>query len=210
METEAKFSIPDGLTARQLKRIMLLNGFRLGAGQTIRVRDTCFDTRARHLLAARNVLRVRHRSDGKTIVTLKAPAERRGAIHRRPETEVETDFVRTPRELSGENLPKRIYKLIAPLIGNEPLHPLLVISQTRYIRVLRHGQRVIGEWSVDHVTLGAGARRHKFYELEIELKKSGTEAELARIIEAFPQRWKLQPQPKSKFERALELMLQTS
>ncbi|MBI4672361.1 MAG: CYTH domain-containing protein [Chloroflexi bacterium] len=206
LEVEAKFAIPDARTARVLQLVARIGEFTLDPAETLRVRDTFYDTRTRALRGARNVLRVRQRSDGRTLVALKAPTKQRGAIHRRPETEVAVNFERAPRKLSRENLPPRLDKLLAPMCNDASLHPLFATMQTRHIRAVRQGRRVIGEWSVDRVEFRAGTRRQVFYELEIELKKSGTEVELAELVEALRQSWKLKPQARGKFQRAQEFM----
>jgi|SRR5581483_871853 inorganic triphosphatase YgiF len=203
MEIEAKFVIPDAVTARRLRALARIGEFALTEAQTLRVRDTFFDTPARTLSAARTVLRVRRRSDGKTFLTLKTPTAQRGAIHRRPEIEAEIPFARAPKTLARENLPPRIYKHIAPCIGDARLQPLVSISQTRHVRLLKKGRRVIGEWSIDRVEFRAGAQIRVMYELEIELSKSEAEAELAELARYIEKEWNLQPQPKSKFARAL-------
>lgn len=204
MEIEAKFSIPDVQTARQLQVLDALGAFVLGAPRVLKMRDTFFDTSARALGSARYVLRVRQRNDDKQFVTLKAPTEKRGAVHHRPETEVELHIARLPNELTRANLPPRVFKHIAPFVGDAALHPLFSITQTRHVRVLKKGRRVIAEWSVDRVEFRAGARRQVFYELEIELKNSGTEAELEEFTNALRKEIKLKPQRSGKFVRALQ------
>ncbi|RIK28346.1 MAG: hypothetical protein DCC52_08500 [Chloroflexi bacterium] len=204
MEIEAKFSIPDARAARQLQALDALGAFTLVAPRILKMRDTFFDTPARDLRRARHVLRVRRRSDGKQFVTLKAPTQKSGAVFRRPETEVEIYFARSPKQLTRALLPMRIAKLVAPLGGDARLYPLFSITQTRQVRALKNGRRVIGEWSVDRVTFRAGARRRVFYELEIELKRTGTEKELAASIAALQKIMQLEPQRRGKFERALE------
>lgn len=203
MEIEAKFTIPDANVARRLRSLTRCGAFTLTAPQTLRVRDTFFDSSTRALRATRHVLRVRFRSDGKTFITLKAPTQKNGALHRRPEIEVPVVLTRAPKILTRASLPARIYKLIAQKINDAPLRPLFSISQTRHVRVLKNGRRIIGEWSVDRVEFRAGARRHAFYELEVELKKSGTEQELAEFIATLQKQIHLEPQRAGKFERAL-------
>lgn len=204
MEIEAKFSVPDVRAAGQLQSLNALGDFILDAPVVLKMRDTFFDTPAGALSHARYVLRLRLRSDGKTFVTLKAPTEKTGAVHRRPETEVAIDLRRIPKTLARSNLPPAVLKRIAPLVGDSELHPLFSITQTRNIRVVKKGRRIIGEWSVDRVEFRAGARRHVLHELEIELKKSGTEQELKEMIKALRKQTKLKPQPRSKFARARE------
>jgi inorganic triphosphatase YgiF len=181
-----------------------LDSFTLGAAHDLKMRDTFYDTPARALITARHVLRVRRRNDAKQFVTLKAPTEKIGAVHRRPEIEVEVDFARLPNHLSRANLPPRVYKHIASLVGDAVLHPLFSIAQTRRLRVLKMGRRVIGEWSVDRVEFRAGARTQVFYELEIELKKTGTETDLKACVAALKKHIRLAPQRHGKFQRALK------
>ena len=206
MEIEAKLIIPDAASARRLQQIEKLDAFILDAPHTLKMRDTFFDTRARALRAVKYVLRVRRRSDSKIFITLKTPAEKIGAVHRRPEIEIQTDFARTPKTLLRANLPARIYQHIAPFAGDAALHQLFSITQTRHLRAIKSKRRIIGEWSVDRVEFRAGARRQIFYELEIELKKSGTEQELEEMIAALQKQIPLDAQPQSKFARALEFM----
>lgn len=203
MEIEAKFSVPDARTAGKLQSLNALGDFLLDAPVVLKMRDTFFDTPAGALTRARHVLRVRLRSDGKAFITLKAPTHKIGAVHLRPETEIELIPARLPKTLSRSNLPPAVVKRIAPLVGDSILHPLFSITQTRHIRVVKQGRRVIGEWSVDRVEFRAGARRHVLHELEIELKKSGKEQELGELVAALRKQIKLKPQPRSKFARAL-------
>lgn len=203
MEIEAKFTVPDAATAHYLARVVQLGRFVLDAPKTLTMRDTFLDTRDRALSRAHVVLRLRRRSDGRRFLTVKSSARRTGAIYRRAETEV---------ELSGKNgglgqataeMPPQIAKLIAPLVKHAPLMPLFSIAQTRRIRRIRAGRRVIAEWSLDRVTFRAGHRRRMFYELEIELKNSGTEQELQEIVGELLREAKLKPQREGKFVRAL-------
>lgn len=205
MEIEAKFRVPDAATARVLRAQEHLGEFRLGAPKRFVVRDTFFDTRAKELESVRYVLRVRKRNDGKTFITLKTPTTTRGAIHKRPEYEFELVLARTPRLLSMNELPKQIAKKIAPITHSD-LFPMFSISQTRTVRAVRNGRRVIAEWSLDFVKFSAGKSQRAFYELEIELKKRGTEQELHAIEKNLKTEFALQPQTESKFARAVEFM----
>jgi len=44
-----------------------------------------------------------------------------------------------------------------------------------------------------------------FYEVEVELKAGGTERDLAALVAVLQKEWRLEPQPLSKFERAVAL-----
>ncbi|MCC7161589.1 MAG: CYTH domain-containing protein [Anaerolineae bacterium] len=204
MEVEAKYIVPDPDAVRRLGRIERIDRFKLSAPTRYVAQDTFFDTRANDLVGSRHVLRLRRRSDGRALLTFKAPAEKSGAIHQRPETEVEVSFARTPRVLSVGALPRRVRKLVAPLVRSDDLYPLFSISQRRIVRNVRDGRKTIGEWSLDHVRFRAGERKHEFYELEIELKKTGTDNELSIIADWIEHELGLEAQTESKFKRALD------
>lgn len=206
MEIEAKYTVPDKRAANEQRALDHIDAFTLGTASRYVVRDTYFDTRAADLLNTKHVLRLRQRSDGNAFLTFKAPAQETGAVHSRPETEVAVTLARLPRSLAVNALPTRIKKLVVPLTQDTTLHPMFSISQRRIVRDVRAGRKIIGEWSLDHVRFRAGTRKHEFYELEIELKKMGTAAELERITAWLEREFDLRPQTESKFKRALDFM----
>lgn len=206
MEIEAKFAVPDASILRKLRNVQDAREFVLSAPTRLTVRDTFFDTVENDLLNTRHVLRVRMRNDGRAFLTFKAPAQRQTAYHVRPETEVEIALVQTPRALTVSELPARIRKAVSPLAHGRVLYPLFSISQTREVRMIRRGRRLIAEWSLDHVRFRSGKKRRAFYELEIELKRTGTEQELQRIADRVKREFQLKTQPLGKFARAVEFM----
>jgi inorganic triphosphatase YgiF len=206
MEIEAKYVVPDPGAARQLRALERIAEFSLSAPTRFIVRDTYFDTPENDLIRTRHVLRFRRRSDGLSFLTFKAPTQKNAAIHRRPETEVELARERTPRVLKLNALPAQIKKLVAPLVHADSLHPLFSITQTRDFKTVYHKRRVIAELSLDHVRFRAGQRKHAFYELEIELKKTGRENQLQEIAKWLDREYNLSPQPESKFARGLQFV----
>lgn len=204
MEIEAKYIVPDKAAAIRLSKIERVADLWLSATVRHVMRDTYFDTLSNDLLRTRHVLRVRMRNDGHAFLTFKAPAQKSGAIHQRPETEVALATVRTPRILRVNELPARIRKLVAPFAADSNLYPMFSITQRRLVRHVKRERKIIAEWSLDHVQFRAGKRKHEFYELEIELKKEGTRDELEKIVRWLESEFKLQPQTESKFKRALD------
>ena len=90
---------------------------------------------------------------------------------------------------------------------SQPLHRFMELTQVRHVApILRDGMRV-AEISVDEVTVEADTGRDHYYELEIEIKEQGSEADLTALIGAVQSQWKLPPQPRSKFERALTFVM---
>ncbi len=205
MEIEAKFAVPADATPEKLRALDRVGNFALGERERVTMRDTFFDTRANALQNVHYVLRVRKRNDGKFLLTLKTPTTTDGAIHRRPEIEMEMNPARATRVLRVNELPKKFRQLIAP-VTQENLYPLFSISQTREVRNVLRGRRVIAEWSLDFVKYRAGERKRAFYELEIELKKAGTENDLQNIAEWLQKEFQLRHVEKGKFLRAVEFM----
>ncbi len=202
MEIEAKFILPDAKTARQLRRQDRIARYKLTDAHTLKMRDTFFDTRSGALDTIRYVLRVRRRSDSKTLVTLKTPTEKRGAVHRRPEIERAVSWTRTPHSIVLAQLPKPIADALRAQNIRDTLAPRFSITQTRHICAVRDGRRIIGEWSIDRVELRAGKRAQILYELEVELKNGGTEKQLDEIVATIQETLQLQAQSASKFQRA--------
>jgi len=209
MEIEAKFHIPDAATFRWLRETTLLAGYLLGAPRRVRVHDTYLDTDSRRLLRAGYALRSRRQEDG-ALLTLKGlPAgqdvEHGGAIHHREELEVALPASVPPSEWPPSAFRARVLDLAA----GEPLKPLFSLHQTRVTRPVSEGARTVAQMSLDIVRLILGPGSHVYRELELECLPDGHEADLVALVECLHNEWGLQPEPRSKFERALELVERT-
>ncbi len=115
------------------------------------------------------------------------------------ETLLETG--RSIRDLKSGAVRKKLDKLVGPV----PLIALFALEQDRRTRLLKDGRRIIAEICLDSVALTDkenGERR--YLELEVELRKGGTEEELKEILSSLKEEWRLSPQYRSKFIRGLE------
>ncbi len=200
MEIEARFTIPDAETCRQLQALDRLAGFALSAGYSVQVHDTYLDTAERLILAAGYVCRKRE-AGGSVEITLKARSKGEGAIWRREELEVVLPAYGPPAQWPPGALRARVQQLI----GTAPLVPLFDLRQTRLVRQARQGARAVAQVSLDQVRVEAGDQTHIYYVLEIELLPQGTEQDLAACVACLQNDWRLAPEPLSKFERALAL-----
>jgi inorganic triphosphatase YgiF len=90
------------------------------------------------------------------------------------------------------------------LIGDVALAPLFDQWQTRVVRMLQQADRIVAEFSADRVELSRGERQTLYFEMEVELKESGTDDDLNTIAACLTDEWGLQPEARSKFQRALE------
>ncbi|MFQ5342683.1 MAG: CHAD domain-containing protein [Anaerolineae bacterium] len=198
MEIEAKFALPDMDAFKRLQTLDMLAGFALSEVQVRQVHDTFLDTADRQILAAGHVCR-RREQDGEVVMSLKRFTSTDGAIHRREELQETLPAYRPPAEWPAGPLREKVLELI----GDAPLIPLFDLQQTRIVRPLTRGQRLVAELSLDRVTMTGADRRQAYSELEVELAEEGTEHDLATIVAHLEVEWALRPEPRSKFERAL-------
>jgi inorganic triphosphatase YgiF len=205
MEIEAKFAVPDAETFRQLKSATHLGGFPLSAGKTGRVHDTYLDTRDHQIFAAGYAFR-RRKQAGKILITLKELKTATDSIHRREELELALPDDLPPAQWQ----PSPVRDLALGIVGEKPLVPLFDLRQTRTLRAVTRAGRQVAELSLDQVRVVVGDRILKYFELECELLPEGTESDLAGIEICLREEWKLQPEPRSKFERALESISTTN
>jgi len=198
MEIEAKFAVLDIETFQRLQAAGHLAGFVLSAGEIKQVHDTYLDTADMAILSAGYACRRRERGD-EVIITLKGLGGSAGAIHQREELEVKLPADQPPAQWPAGPVRKRV----SQWIGDAPLVPLFQLHQARDTRQVSQGDRLVAEWSLDDVRVIAGDREHTYFELEVELAPAGTEEDLAAIVACLQDEWGLEPEPRSKFERAL-------
>ena len=200
MEIEAKFVVPDRQVYAQLGRLRSLTGYGLTPAGVAPVSDRYFDTLDRRFLAAGYACRLRR--DGEALLlTLKGLGGVEGAIHRRDEREIplpawDPDPTAWPESAARS--------LALDLAKGAPLRPLFSLRQRRRRADVTQGSRRVAELSLDAVRVTVGRQPVSYFELEIELRGDGTEADLAALAAELAGAWGLIPEPRSKFERALE------
>jgi triphosphatase len=198
MEIEAKFTVPDEATLNRLAAADQLAGYTLLPGKTKRVHDTFMDTPDRAVLASGHVCRQRDYGDH-LVMSLKSGHTVEGSVHRREELEVSL-----PRPLPIVLWPdSEIRTTLLGLISDTDLAPLFDQWQTRVVRMLQLAGRIVAEFSADRVELSRGDRQALYFELEVELKESGTDDDLNTIAACLTDEWGLRPEARSKFQRAL-------
>jgi CHAD domain-containing protein len=202
VETEAKLSIPNRRVYRGLLRLRSLAGYTLMSAGVSNAHDRYFDTADGRLWAGGYACRLRTVNDG-LLLTLKGLGGVEGAVHRRPEHEVELPAWNSDPAAWPDGAARCV---ALELAGGAPIALLLELRQRRVLSDVMDGERRVGQLSLDAVRTEAGGRPVSSYELELELAPSGTEADLARVVEELIRTWDLAPEPRSKFERALELL----
>lgn len=199
IEIEAKFTIVDGDACERLLALDCLPPYDLRALPTVSVVDRYYDTDGYDLLRAGYACRLRQ-EDGSALASLKATTDvADGSIHRRREIEVPL-----PAPLEPADWPDGPARdLVCALSRGQPLRPLFELRQLRARRRVQQGERVAALLLLDQVSLFADSRQTNWLEVEIELAEEGTEDDLRSLCASLLAHFPLQPQPQSKFERAL-------
>ena len=196
MEVEAKFAVPDDPTFARLLSLETLGEYALVPAGEERITDRYLDTEGRDLLHSGHAVRRRARLDGgPERVTVKGLGGVRGAVHRRPEFEVEVAPDAPPERWPAG--PPRDFVL--GIARDKPLVELITLRQCRTTRTVVRSDHPVAVLSLDEIEFVDGATAR---ELEIELGPEGDGSDL-EALEKLLRPYGLEPESRSKFERAL-------
>jgi inorganic triphosphatase YgiF len=206
VEAELKYTALTERPLQELERARALGPAGLGAARIATELDRYVDTLDLRMAAARWACRLRSR-EGRTIVSLKGPAEHAAGdlLHRRPEVEGPADS-----GLDAQAWPPSPARdhLLAMTVGAVLLERFS-LEQERTERDVSEGGTRIGGLSLDRVRVVRGGTeigRMAVVELELDpeaLALGLDHAPLARALSAVDG---LVPDPASKFERALAML----
>jgi inorganic triphosphatase YgiF len=205
IESELKYVAADERPLLHLATADRLGPASLGAPSTVAELDRYLDTADLRLAAVRWACRLRSR-DGRTIVSLKGPAEHAAGelVHRRPELEGPAG---SNLDAAGWPASEARDRLLA-LAGGEPLAERLRLAQDRTERSVTLGGEAVGILSLDRVrVLRDGLERGRLLAVELEFA-SGAGADFdhrpyATVLSGVAG---LTPDPMSKLERALGML----
>ena len=201
IETVAKFAVPDPGIFWRLQVVTKMAGYRLSTQKIQDVYDIYLDTKDRRLLAAGYTCRRRILPAGMSMIVTKLN-KTEGLFRRRQKLEVAIAAALPPARWPES----AARELVLQLSRQQPLAPLFKIQLTRIVRVLqRHGQ-VMAELKLDKVSLIANHEEQIYHELEVELLPSVPGQIMADLIDCFQNEWCLPAEPRSKFQRSLELL----
>ena len=200
MEVELKFTVTDPATVTRLSQATDLAGYDVDAGERRRDRDTFLETPDRRFLAAGYYLR-RRETGGGVRITLKQLAHGTGGVMRREELEA---LVAADAPL-GEWPEGELRERVRAIAGEQALEPFLFLEQERLARIVSDGRREVAELSVDDVIVAVEGRAKRWSEVELELRDAGTEEDLEKLSAALRGEPGMEPEPRAKFVRALEL-----
>ena len=203
LESELKYRAEDERPLLALSSATSLGPATLGRPRTADELDRYLDTADLRLAAVRWACRLRTRA-GRTVVSLKGPAEHRSGapMHQRRELEGPAAEALDPAAWP----PSEARSLVLALAGGEPLAERLAMAQRRAERVVRLGRRRIGLLSLDRVSVlvhGAALGRLLVVELEMEPLALAAGLDPRPLTEALDAVTGLRRDPLTKLEHAL-------
>jgi inorganic triphosphatase YgiF len=209
VEAELKYTAVTERPLQELERAERLGPARLGVPRTVAELDRYVDTLDLRLATARWACRLRSR-EGRTIVSLKGPAEHGAAdiLHLRPEVEGPADS-----NLDAQAWPPSPARdqLLAMTAG-AALVERFSLEQERTERAVIQGGTRIGGLSIDRVLVvydGNEIGRMAVVELELDPGALALGIDHARLARALSAVEGLAPDPASKFERGLAMLPRT-
>jgi inorganic triphosphatase YgiF len=177
----------------------------LGPSSTAAELDRYLDTADLRLSALRWACRLRTR-DGRTVVSLKGPAEHAAGdpVHRRPELEGPASESLDPLGWPPSDARERLLAMTR----DGPLAELLRLEQERTERPVTLRGNEVGTLSLDRVrVLGGGTELGRLLVVELEFGPAVRAApDTRQLASALGQLPGLAPDPLSKFERALAML----
>lgn len=201
MEVEAKFAVTGPLPSGQIADLDL-SPYRLEDCGIEHHEDAVLDTPARDLTDAHQTLRIRHTPDA-TLMTLKGPSNREGAVFTRDEIEAPVaDGAATDPAL----WPAAIAARVRPLLNGEPLEPIVRVEVARHRWHATRDGELVAEIALDDGQIRAGGRGLPVHELEVEIKGEGTRDDLDAISKTLRTDLPLVPEPLTKLQRGLALL----
>ncbi len=201
MEIEAKFAVTGSLSPEQITALDL-SPYHLEDCGVERHEDAVLDTPARDLTTARQALRIRRTPDA-TLMTLKGPANREGAVFARDEIEAPvSDGAATDPAL----WPSAIAARVRPLLNGEPLEPLVRVEVARHLWHATRDGELVAEIALDDGQIRASGRELPVHELEVEIKGEGTGDDLDALSKTLRTDLPLVPEPLTKLQRGLALL----
>lgn len=192
-ELEVKYALRDPAQLEKILRELQVQW------QPITMESIYYDTADGALSARKWTLRLR-RENGETVVCMKTPGTVVDGAYRRGEWEL---CCGSPEAAIDQLVALGAPAELQTLTAGQPLQILCGAEFVRRAALVTLPEATL-ELAADSGVLTGGGRSVPLCELEVEHKSGDPEATLAYAA-ALAERFGLQPEPKSKFQRALAL-----
>lgn len=204
LEVELKLRADDERPLRLLASVESIGPCHFGAAREVEELDRYLDTADGRLSDARWACRLRTR-EGSTRLSLKGPAQHStgDSVHRRPELEAPASEMLDPGGWPASEARDRLLELS----HGAPMVERLALQQARTEREVAVDGKRAGLLSLDRVSvLHGGALLGTFAVVELELAAQGEERLVPELLTALRSVPGLLPDPRTKLERALDLV----
>ncbi len=205
MEIELKYSLKNENIAKQIRNDEEMAKYEIKGSETnLDLFAIYFDTEDMSL--SRNFIAYRiRREGGRNIATLKWNGIQTGALHKREELNINLgsgDFPKAP-DISVFKQ-SEIGQRILEIVGEKEIVPLMEIDVQRKSWRLED-DNVIVEVCTDNGKVKTAKGEQKICEIEIEML-TGTPDVLLQLGQRLSEKYGLEPEKRSKFERGLALL----
>ena len=202
MAIEENFHITDPGTFWSLQTIDHLGKYSLSTPEIESIDDAYLDTKKRKLLAAGYCCRRRRQSKG-ILITLTQLKLAKDAARKPKQWEVTLKKNKySPAEWPKSQARSRVLKIIS----DKKLQVIFSFNQTRITRWISNGDQVIAKANLENVTLITKDKEQQFKTLKIMMLIPDGEDYFEAINVRLQEKWSLNPEPLSKFERAIRFV----
>jgi inorganic triphosphatase YgiF len=205
LESELKYRADDEAPLLALTAASALGNAMLGPARTVEERDRYLDTASLRLAQRRWACRLRTR-EGRTILSLKGPAEHAAGapVHQRPEIEGPA----TPNPQPGEWPASGARDRLLEMTGDEQLVERLALAQRRTEREVLQGRSRVGLLSLDRVLVLRPGEIGRLLVVELEFDPAALHDGLdpRPFAAALSRVDGLRADPLTKLEHALDLL----
>lgn len=205
MEIELKYSFRDGKSAKEIREDKELLKYKSkDSDKTLNMKAVYFDTEDELLQKNYIAFRIR-KEDKRNIATLKWSGKQEGALHCREELNINIgtgDFPETP-DLNVFSQ-SEIGEKILGIVGDKKLLPIMQINMLRQSWKIEDENNLV-EICIDNGEVVTSKGSEIVEEIEFEMI-TGDPENLKKLGEKLSEKYGLEPEKRSKFERGLALL----
>jgi len=200
VEVEMKLIIAKKDLSKFLEQTLIRNSTIAGSEKKLAIENYYYDTSDYKISNAGMSYRIR-KTDKKLEATVKTQGEAGGGFSTREEYTVpikKNEPILTGFENNFDNK-------LQTLLADEDLQVMFKIVVNRAVSLLQITHDTVVEMAVDEGEILVADRKDKIYEVELEIK-GGTKADLFVFVAKLAEKVPVFIEPKSKFQRGLELL----
>ena len=205
MEIELKYRLENEDIAKQVEEVTLNSDYTVeSSDQQLDMKAVYFDTEDG--LLQKNLIAFRIRKEGtRNIATLKWGGKQEGSLHVREELNISVGSGEIPASPDIDVFSQsEIGEKMIQIIGHKKLIPIMNIDIKRH-QWQAEDENTVVEFCFDDGEIKVGSQIEKIREMEIELI-TGDENKLLILGDRLSEKYGLQPEKRSKYERGLALL----